>query len=625
MEIKRETPSTLISLHHYHPQFYELRKSPLYSGLLIPQSSNFPFWNFKTDSLYQFPLIDAQSSPNDIHALISSSLFTYTKQFDINLMLEELHKNSPFKKTMQFNRIPITESSNLISNIDLLSQSFIVEDSDILGSSSVISYIPTQDIQTIEDKDREAICTLLNDFHRKPENLNQLNSLTPASLCEASGYSFEGSVGRCRVGSFLSSDELAMSLAEEGTVQSIRCDLEHFGYASKNLPFSYHCKPELHKIPQKDLTSMNSPFTSILQEPSLYHPCSPILRKLVFCKLVPDIPDTLEIICSVSTTGFVPALNIEYSNIEIQNKAYADHSKAEKFLLTTSIAHAISNNSAIWISCGFEHCALLTGTGKIMTWGYGASGCLGHGDTNSVSFPTIIQSLHKECFKYVECGGYHNLAISDNCEMYLWGRGDVNQLGIPFKQLYHDEHGYVALNPLKLESIPKKIKGGACGEAHTLVLDEEGSIYTFGWGEDGQLGIIPTESEGIKYNGVTQINFLFPSSIIKVAAGLIFSVCLTENGEVYVWGSGDKGQFGREIDDEFISSPQKMDLEKVVDVVCGESRVICVTENGDVYAWGLGRAGHFSPAIHQFPTGSDLVCNSIKQLGETDIVHHILI
>ena len=149
METKRDTPSTLISLHCYHPQFYELRKSLSYAGLQLPALTCSPFTNFKIDALYQFPLIDAQNSENDIHALISSSLFTYTRQSDINVILEELHKNSPFKKTLHYNRVPITETSNLYSNLSILSQSFIVENSDLQDSSSVISYIPTQDNHTL--------------------------------------------------------------------------------------------------------------------------------------------------------------------------------------------------------------------------------------------------------------------------------------------------------------------------------------------------------------------------------------------------------------------------------------------------------------------------------------------
>ena len=235
-------------------------------------------------------------------------------------------------------------------------------------------------------------------------------------------------------------EEFCFSLVEEGTAQPIKCTLEVEACASKNMLGTQHCKPELYKLPQKSLTSMNSPFTSVVQEVSQYHPTSPILRKLVFCQQLADSSDTLEIVAAVSTTGFSTALSLEYSNVEIQNKACVDYRRAEKLLLTNSIARAISENSAVWLSCGFEHCALVTYDGKIMTWGYGASGSLGHGDSNSYGFPKLIQSIRDENFKYIECGGYHTLAISDAGELFLWGRGDVNQLGLPHRQLCKDEH-----------------------------------------------------------------------------------------------------------------------------------------------------------------------------------------
>ena len=208
--------------------------------------------------------------------------------------------------------------------------------------------------------------------------------------------------------------------------------------------------------------------------------------------------------------------------------------------------------------------------------------------------------------------------------LYVWGRGDVHQLGLPYRQLCKDEHGHVALRPIKLD-LGKRIKGGACGEAHTLVLDEDGAIFAFGWGEDGQLGVDPNEFERNSFKGITQIDFTFGSPVIKVAAGHIFSVCLTEKGDIFVWGNGEKGQFAREIEGEHLFMPQKMGVEKAVDVVCGESSVVCVLENGTVYGWGLGKAGYFSSQSQNFITGSELVCFSTKLLGEADIIHHYML
>lgn len=36
-----------------------------------------------------------------------------------------------------------------------------------------------------------------------------------------------------------------------------------------------------------------------------------------------------------------------------------------------------------WISCGFEHCIAVNENGKVFSWGYGASGSLGHGNYTS--------------------------------------------------------------------------------------------------------------------------------------------------------------------------------------------------------------------------------------------------
>lgn len=646
METNRETPSTHISLALSHPPVYEVRRTSTYHGIISPSLCS-PYLCFPIDSLYQFPLIDGQISKNDVHALISSSLFTHTKGIDMNYLLECLHINSPFKKTQHYTRIPIHESSDLYtSGLEAFSEtdSSVLNNSYLNDSSSALSGISRADIPAIDEKDKEAILNILRDFHSRPGNERQLNSLTPASspsifspnssqnLDDFDSDSFEKPefnqpfIEIDQQDDFIIPEDCCISLAEEGSIQTIKCTLEVEALASKNIMGSHHIKPELVKLPPKSLTSMNSPYTSLVQEISYYHPTSPILRKLVFCHPSNDSQDVLEIIASVCTTGFSTALVLEYSNVEIQNKACVDYKKNDRLLLTNKIARALSNNGAIWFSCGFEHCAIVTNDGKIMTWGYGASGCLGHGDTNSCGFPKIIQSVTTEVFRYIECGGYHTLAISDASEIYMWGRGDVHQLGIPHRQLCKDEHGYVALKPLKLDCFTKKIKGGACGEAHTLVLDEEGSIYAFGWGEDGQLGVIPAEVEGIKYKGITQVDFSFKSAVVKVAAGHIFSACLTDQGEVYVWGNGDKGQFGKEIDNDFICNPQKIDIEgNVLDIVCGESRVICVTDQGVVYGWGLGRAGYFSSQSQNFATGSELVCYSPKILGEADIIHHLMI
>jgi alpha-tubulin suppressor-like RCC1 family protein len=70
----------------------------------------------------------------------------------------------------------------------------------------------------------------------------------------------------------------------------------------------------------------------------------------------------------------------------------------------------------------------------------------------------------------------------------MWGRADAGQLGVDQDFLSTDSIGKVCLQPFHLTYFSKqnrKIKQIALGEAHSLVLDEFGTVYSFGWSELG--------------------------------------------------------------------------------------------------------------------------------------------
>lgn len=126
----------------------------------------------------------------------------------------------------------------------------------------------------------------------------------------------------------------------------------------------------------------------------------------------------------------------------------------------------------------------MTYTGKLASWGYGLSGCLGHGNYESYHYPKWIDSIKDIHFTYIECGGYHNAAITNESSLYMWGRGDVGQLGFENSWVIQkDEMGYVLTYPKKNHI--KHVKQISLGEAHTLVLDLDNTLFAFGWGELG--------------------------------------------------------------------------------------------------------------------------------------------
>ncbi|KAB0796834.1 hypothetical protein PPYR_10895 [Photinus pyralis] len=79
----------------------------------------------------------------------------------------------------------------------------------------------------------------------------------------------------------------------------------------------------------------------------------------------------------------------------------------------------------------------------------------------------------------------------------------------------------------------------ACGLHHTVLLLQNGQVYSFGSNQYGQLGcgdIAPKSSIQL---------VKLPCSIVHIAAGSNHTVVLTGKGEVYTFGNYQKGQLGR--------------------------------------------------------------------------------
>ena len=63
----------------------------------------------------------------------------------------------------------------------------------------------------------------------------------------------------------------------------------------------------------------------------------------------------------------------------------------------------------------------------MVSWGYGASGCLGHGNYTSYTQPKLVTggNLNTKRVVFAQSGGYHNGVVTDEGHLYMWGRADV--------------------------------------------------------------------------------------------------------------------------------------------------------------------------------------------------------
>merc|ERR1712130_818631 len=87
------------------------------------------------------------------------------------------------------------------------------------------------------------------------------------------------------------------------------------------------------------------------------------------------------------------------------------------------------------ISSGVAHSAAVDIHGNLYTWGITKYGCLGYENIDNVEFIDEPKLIDNTCFndekiKSVSCGNCYTLAITETGKVYSFGYGDVGQLGL---------------------------------------------------------------------------------------------------------------------------------------------------------------------------------------------------
>lgn len=158
------------------------------------------------------------------------------------------------------------------------------------------------------------------------------------------------------------------------------------------------------------------------------------------------------------------------------------------FQPTPKHVRSLMNEELVSAVCGDVHSMVLTIKGEIFSFGGCTFGQLGLGNIEGmpldadrypyVPMPTKIKTLKNITF--IACGDSHSMAIDCDGKLYSWGACANYQLGIDsFNLMPKDaEGGYFQPEPAFVAYFENtKVKKVACGETHSLVLTETGILY----------------------------------------------------------------------------------------------------------------------------------------------------
>ncbi|XP_048243824.1 E3 ubiquitin-protein ligase HERC2-like isoform X1 [Haliotis rufescens] len=245
--------------------------------------------------------------------------------------------------------------------------------------------------------------------------------------------------------------------------------------------------------------------------------------------------------------------------------------------LLESIQHVFIKKVAV--NSGGKHCLALSSEGEVYSWGEGEDGKLGHGNRSPCDRPRVIESLRGKEVIDISAGGAHSACITSNGELYTWGKGRYGRLGHGDSE---DQPRPRLVETLKTTRVTDVACGS--GDAQSLCITEDDCVWSWGDGDYGKLG--RGGSDGCKVP--VKIESLQGLGVIKVECGSQFSVALTKSGAVYTWGKGDYHRLGHGTDDH-VRRPRRVSAlqgKKIIDVACGSLHCVACSDAGEVYTWG---------------------------------------
>uniref|UniRef100_A0A8C3LQ30 HECT-type E3 ubiquitin transferase n=1 Tax=Chrysolophus pictus TaxID=9089 RepID=A0A8C3LQ30_CHRPC len=220
----------------------------------------------------------------------------------------------------------------------------------------------------------------------------------------------------------------------------------------------------------------------------------------------------------------------------------------------------------------------------MLCWGNASFGQLGLGgiDEEIVLEPRRSDFFLNKRIRDVGCGLRHTVFVLDDGTVYTCGCNDLGQLGHE-KARKRPEH-VGALDAQNIVAV-------SCGEAHTLALNDKGQVYAWGLAADGQLGLPGTE-ECIRVP--RNIKSLSEIQIVQVACGYYHSLALSKGSEVFSWGQNKYGQLGLGYEYKKQNSPHVIKSLLGIpfaQIAAGGAHSFVLTLSGAIFGWGRNKFG----------------------------------
>ena len=206
-------------------------------------------------------------------------------------------------------------------------------------------------------------------------------------------------------------------------------------------------------------------------------------------------------------------------------------------------------SNPIMVTAGYEFSVALLQDHTLVAWGVNNAGQLGDGTTTERNLPVPVVGIRNVA--WVSAGWGQAVAVKTDGTVWTWGSNNWGGT-YPGCGLLGDGKDCTTepyrTTPGQVPGLPVGVRAIRAwgGDGHTAVLMVDGTVWTFGSNQAGQLGtgsfttqsLVPVQVQGLGF-------------VVDMTARDFHNQAILSDGSVWSWGSGLSGELG---DGNFVNS-----------------------------------------------------------------------
>lgn len=193
-------------------------------------------------------------------------------------------------------------------------------------------------------------------------------------------------------------------------------------------------------------------------------------------------------------------------------------------------------------------------------------------------------------------GGSHTMALMTDGSVRTWGYNAQGQLG--------NNTLATSAVPVSVAGLAGPVKAIAAGVSHSVALLADGTVQAWGNNEWGQLG------DGTTTTRLTPVTVNMGGPVVAIAAGTSHTLALLADGTVKACGLNSYGQLGDGTSSNRLTPVTVINLGgPVTAIASGSYHSVALLADGTLRAWGYNASGQLGNGTYTNSVSPSLVTN----------------